>query len=113
MTEGPRQRVLDEFQAFGGDLLPSIEEFQYFTNLQEQTIRQWEIGEWLEANGHLARSWVVLDDDLSVTQHARFQDVFRNKVVQTYPVCGLTDEDASNAIEFLNFDSVTTIEDDV
>ena len=113
MTEGPRQRVLDEFQAFGGDLLPSIEEFQYFTNLQEQTIRQWEIGEWLEANGHLARSWVVLDDDLSVTQHARFQDVFRNKVVQTDPVCGLTDEDASNAIEILNFDSVTTIEDDV
>lgn len=101
MAEGARERVLAEFSEFGGDVLPQICNWEHCTNLSEQSVRQWEIVEWIQNHKHLVRRWVVLDDDPSVSANPQFREMCRGHVVKTDPAVGLTAEDALKAIDIL------------
>jgi hypothetical protein len=80
-------------------------------SLKSHSIRQWEVAEWIikqrrtigqhcKMPAH-ALAWVALDDDLSLSDDPKFQELCAPHTVQTISNVGLTDVDADAAIEIL------------
>lgn len=107
MSDGACEHILHEFERYGGEILPRIKQFSFFTNRQKQTVRQWEIAEWLLSNGDRVRNWVALDDDMSISEDPRYLELCAGHVVQTTPTKGLTEEDADIAIRILKRSSAS------
>jgi hypothetical protein len=122
-TADARQHIIDEFKRYAskhGGPLGDIEYFEHMTSLENHSVRQWEVAEWvlnqtervctggksskrkqLEPNANGFR-WVALDDDTSLTEDARYLSLCQPHTVQTESKVGLTMADADKAIVILS-----------
>ncbi len=86
--------------------MANVTHFSQTTNLNNHTIRQWEIAEWAQQQQRARRggrpfSWVALDDDTSLTEDTRFATLCAPRTVQTESAVGLTEAGTNAAIDIL------------
>lgn len=95
-----RQEILTQFHRFGG-VLAHVPALDRTTDLANHSVRQWELAEFLRQQPTPLPSWCALDDDESVSCDPRFPWCAAH-AVQTDSGIGLTDADATRAIDILS-----------
>mmetsp|Transcript_9795 Transcript_9795/g.27736 ORF Transcript_9795/g.27736 Transcript_9795/m.27736 type:complete len:348 (-) Transcript_9795:90-1133(-) len=98
--------ITEEFKRFAREHAGPLGEvlgFQYMTDPQNHSVRQWEIAQWLASfdGRETVESWVALDDDESIVQDMRYADEFSGHAVLVDSAVGLTEENADAAIQIL------------
>ena len=104
------EHILSEFRRYSGEFggpLSGIHSIDLTTSLENHSVRQWEVAEWVLGQPKLMKgtkrnlstfAWVALDDDTSLTEDPRFMALCAPHTVQTDSRLGLTESDADAAI---------------
>ena len=118
---GGSEAIIEEFRQFSLrenarcplGIIAEKGDFEYITDPNMHSHRQWEIAAWLdwaEQEGVEVESWCALDDEELVSEdtsegggdfNARLQQMFAGRHIKTPSNVGLTDEHATRAIAAL------------